>query len=70
MKAEWEIRRTSVAQSDGQRRWDAAYQLLLRWAMDTETGPEPTPSTNQEQRHEDCPLCTGLDQQTATDPNH
>jgi hypothetical protein len=29
MKTPWQVRRTTVAQHDGERRWDYAYQLLL-----------------------------------------
>ena len=31
MKFEWQVSRTMMAQVDGQRRWDIAYQLLLQW---------------------------------------
>jgi hypothetical protein len=33
MKRGWRVRRAVVEHPDGQRRWDQAYQLLLRWTM-------------------------------------
>ena len=32
MKRQWQVERTTVELADGQRRWDCAYQCLLRWA--------------------------------------
>ncbi len=37
MKNPGHIRRTVSARSDGDRRWDAAYQCLLPWAMEHDT---------------------------------
>src|ERR1051326_3945080 len=34
MKTPWHVRRGTVAQPDGERRWDEAYQFLLRWTME------------------------------------
>ena len=31
MKRDWRMRRELLATSDGQRRWDRAYQELLTW---------------------------------------
>ena len=33
MNREWDVHRIFSEQDDGQRRWDSAFQLLLRWAM-------------------------------------
>ena len=49
MKRQWSIRRELVESSDGQRRWDRAYQCLLRWGShpmpeqttEAVTGPQP-----------------------------
>jgi hypothetical protein len=30
---QWEIRRTSHHTTDAQRRWDLAYQCLLKWSQ-------------------------------------
>jgi hypothetical protein len=40
MKRQWRTRRQVLPQSDGQRRWDRAYQLLLDW-----TGPSELADT-------------------------
>lgn len=32
MKHEWHVKRTTVGRSDGERRWDRVYQLLLEVA--------------------------------------
>ena len=34
MKSEWRVSRSTIARPDGQRRWDYAYQFLVRWAME------------------------------------
>jgi hypothetical protein len=34
MRRRWSVRRETVPRSDGQRRWDSAYQCLLRRATD------------------------------------
>ena len=54
MKTPWEVRRTVVAQHDGERRWDDAYQFLLQWAMEDEAGTRPAPSHPQEDSHGSC----------------
>ena len=48
MKTPWQLCRTTVAQHDGERRWDNAYQLLLHWAMEQEADPDSAPSHPQE----------------------
>jgi hypothetical protein len=32
MERQWQRRRRLVAQADGQRRWDRAFQALLQWS--------------------------------------
>ena len=51
MKTPWQVRRTTVAQHDGERRWDYAYQFLLQWAMEHKAGSCPAPSHHQEESH-------------------
>ena len=51
MNTPWQIRRRVIARSDGERRWDAAYQFLLQWAMDNHAGTCPVPSHLQEESH-------------------
>jgi hypothetical protein len=71
MKSEWQLERKLVARSDGQRRWDCAYQLLLGWAMEHSTKVHNIPSPNQEDnRDRDCIICSSFDQGTTTEPKH
>ena len=70
MKRKWQVRRSVVERSDGQRRWDIAYQLLVRWAMEP-TGyslPDGTPS--QENEHEDRPVYPSIDALSNAKSNH
>jgi hypothetical protein len=63
MKSEWNISRTSIVRSDGQRRWDYTYQFLLRCAMKQETYHENSePLNNQEDYNGDSTVCTCFDQ--------
>jgi hypothetical protein len=61
MNTPWQIRRRVIARSDGERRWDAAYQFLLPWAMDDHAGTCPVPSHPQEESHGSRAVCPGLD---------
>ena len=61
MNTPWQIRRRVSARSDGERRWDAAYQFLLQWAMDHDAGTYPVPSHRQEESHGSSPVCPCLD---------
>ena len=40
MKGKWVKRREFVPQTDGEQRWDRAYQYLLLWAKELESHPE------------------------------
>jgi hypothetical protein len=44
MKRQWQIRRQFQPTADGVRRWDHAYQHLLRWSQPTEPTTAPDPS--------------------------
>lgn len=61
MKTPWEVRRTTVAQYDGERRWDYAYQFLLQWAMENDADNGSAPLHHQEDRYGNRSLCPGLD---------
>jgi hypothetical protein len=58
MKHQWSIHRELVESSDGQRRWDRAYQCLLRWGSqpvpeqpaEAVTGAQPTQGVFDESR--------------------
>lgn len=64
----WRLHRRPSPRSDGQQRWDRAYLLLLQG---TQPAPQPQPRIRplpgQEDSHDDCPVCTGLN--VAPDPN-
>jgi hypothetical protein len=40
MRRTWQARRAWLEDPDGQRRWDRAYQLLLRWTMAANQPPK------------------------------
>jgi hypothetical protein len=61
MRQEWQVHRTVVEYSDGQRRWDYTYQFLLRWMMEQTTEQQPKGLPSQEHDHEDQPLCPRID---------
>ena len=69
MKRQWEVSRTVVARSDGQRRWDYVYQFLLSWMMESTTGPEPATSHRQEEQNGSCPVCSSFDESATADPD-
>lgn len=69
MKRQWQIRRTLLASTDGQQRWDRAYQQALSW-------PSPGPplrlsaaSSEQEMEGEDArsDLCASIDPAAGAD---
>ena len=45
MKHQWRVRRELKVVPDGQRRWDQAYQHLLRWAIEAEQGLKSQPTS-------------------------
>lgn len=51
MKIPWQVRRTTVAHHDGERRWDEASQFLLQRVMDDQAGASPAPLPPQEDTH-------------------
>ena len=66
MKPKWQVSRSVGARSDGQRRWDYAYQFLLHWVMDNSPGGVPEPSPHQEDQHGNRTVRAGFDQSPAT----
>lgn len=67
MKSQWRVSRSVAGRSDGQRRWDYAYQSLLRWVMENSAGVAPAPSYLQEDQYGDCFVHSCLDQPSAAD---
>jgi hypothetical protein len=62
-KPSWQVRRTGIAQRDGNRRWDEAYQLLLHWVVKTEGGGLSTLTHPlEEEPHGSGPICPRLNQ--------
>lgn len=66
MKTVWQVHRTTVPQSDGERRWDDAYQFLLYWALENEAGQQPAPLQHQEDSHGSRSVRSGLNVSSAT----
>jgi hypothetical protein len=67
MKQEWTVHRQTIQQIDGQRRWDLAYQCLLKWARVTK---QEQVSLLQEANHESGNLYSSFDQPPDADPDH
>ena len=62
-----QIQRATVAHPDGQRRWDHAYQLLLRWADEVLAAQARTVTQEDDDAH--CLVRAGLDQSPTPDPH-
>ena len=69
MNLGWHVHRTVKAQSDGERRWDYAYQFLLQGAMEHEAGSHPAPSHHQEEPHGSCSLRPRVHDASTTAPD-
>jgi hypothetical protein len=70
----WKIQRRTVEASDAQRRWDRAYQYLLRWGSCTL--PEQwsrtatAPPDPQEVSHESCGVRPSVYPTASSDTDH
>lgn len=71
MKPDWSISRSPMARADGQRRWDYAYQFLLRWTLEAETsvGSILLPK-EEDNQNGNSPLCPCFNQPSTPKPNH
>ena len=74
MKRRWQVRRQMRPVSDGARRWDRAYMLILNWSP-TAKGSEPaeesaTSRQALEVSHEDGCLRARLDPATGPGADH
>ena len=70
MERQWQKRRCLVAHTDGQRRWDRAFQYLLQWVaaeQDAVSAPGVSP---QEVDDESSGICACLDAAPSTDADH
>ena len=71
MKSEWRVSRSTIARPDGQRRWDYAYQFLVRWAMEQEASAKPKPLPKQEEHQNgSSPICSSFDQWSTSKSNY
>jgi hypothetical protein len=69
MKRKWQVHRSVVEYSDGQRRWDTAYQLLLRWAMESNV-PLSGGTPSQENEDEDRAVYSSINALSNAKSNH
>ena len=67
MKSEWSVSRNTIARPDGQRRWDYAYQFLVRWAMEQEASLKPNPLPKQEEHQNESSLIPSSFDQWSTE---
>lgn len=76
MKRQWSIRRQLQETADGQKRWDQAYQLLLRAEIarspSAEGSVSPVPQTivPQEKADESCALRSCIHSTTSPSSEH
>jgi hypothetical protein len=70
MKRSWQVSRTVVPHDDGQRRWDYAYQFLLKWAMVYVTDAQSVPSHQQEDQHGNRSVCSCIDGTATANADH
>jgi hypothetical protein len=68
---QWKTTRQLVERPDAQRRWDQAYQCLMRWTL----GPTPSivaevAQAPQEESDANSHLCSCLHPASGTDANH
>jgi hypothetical protein len=73
MKRKRKVHRSTVERSDGQHRWDCAYQCVLRWASEEvgESGANPPFSSSQEENQDASRRVRScLDAATATITDH
>lgn len=71
MKTAWHVRRTTRAGTDGERRWDYAYQFLLQWARANGASELPAPvHYKKEADHGNRAVCPSLDQPSTPYADH
>ena len=70
MRRQWRVQRTVRAESNGQHRWDRAYQQLLartKLEQDHENRSTPQPPPAQEANHENRAVCPSVHPAPSTD---
>jgi hypothetical protein len=68
MKRQWQVRRGAVRRPDAQRRWDRAYQCVLRWTLKAQQVSGPS-ENGKEEYHASSGLRPGLDLQAGQAPD-
>ena len=68
MKRQWTVARRAVPRPDAPRRWDRAYQLLLRLADGVPDAAAPAPSPAEKNRHAGSRLRPRLDATSGAEP--
>lgn len=70
MKAhQWSIRRQAIPTADAQRRWDQAYQNLVRWSLVIPQDPLQE-AQEQEERDESGDVCPCVYATAGTSADH
>jgi hypothetical protein len=76
VKRQWHVRREAVERPDARRRWDQAYQSILRWSLENERVHEQAhaPGTNasangKEEYHEGGGIRTGFELSAGQTPD-
>jgi len=59
---QWKIQRQAVPKENSQRKWDLAYQCLLKWA-------QTITIWDQEVQNESCNLCASINARTSRNPD-
>lgn len=74
MKRHWQVRRQMQAATDGARRWDRAYMLILEMTLPAVPPASPeavdTSPPAQKGNHEDGDLRAGFDLTASPSPDH
>jgi hypothetical protein len=70
MERQWRKRRRFVAQADGQRRWERAFQALRQWSAPEPGALKGSGIPSQEVDDESGGICTGLDPAPSADADH
>ncbi len=70
MQQNWSVYRRDLPQPDGQRRWDLAYQCLLKWAQAMNQQETSQIRDQQEAHDESSHLRTRIHLATGTSPRY
>jgi hypothetical protein len=68
MKRQWRVRREVMERPDARRRWDRAYQSILRWSLETDQHSDPSVN-GKEGYHEGSGIRPGLDLSAGQTPD-